>query len=86
MQLTLPELTAARGFLGQARMLVAGVHSLFFNVGEASTAARLNDIDGIGEGFTYPKLAIGLSTTRRGPCLAAGGVAAGSGTARSFTP
>ncbi len=46
MQLTLPELTAARGFLGQARMLVVGVHSLFFNIGEASTAARLNDIDG----------------------------------------
>ena len=46
MQLTLPELTAALGFLGQARMLVAGVHSLFFNIGEAITAATLNDIDG----------------------------------------
>ena len=43
MQLTLPELTAARGFLGQARMLVAGVHSLFFNIGEASTAARRDE-------------------------------------------
>lgn len=44
--LTLPELDTARSFLRQARMLVAGVRSLFFNIGDASTAARLNDIDG----------------------------------------
>ena len=44
MQLTLPELNAARSFLVQARMLVQGVSSLFFNVSDTATAARLNDI------------------------------------------
>ena len=53
MQLTAPELSAARSFLRQARMLVSGVRSLFFNVGDASTAARLNDIDGrLGDEIT----------------------------------
>jgi hypothetical protein len=45
MDLKLPELRAAGSFLRQARLLVSGVGSLFFNAGEKATAARLNDID-----------------------------------------
>jgi hypothetical protein len=45
MDLKLPELRAAGSFLQQARLLVSGVGSLFFNAGEKVTAARLNDID-----------------------------------------
>ena len=37
-------IVAARGFLRQADMLVAGVSSLFFNAGDGDTAARLNEI------------------------------------------
>jgi len=37
-------LKAARGFLRQADMLVAGVSSLIFNAGDGDTAARLNEI------------------------------------------
>ena len=46
MQLTAPELIAARDFLRQADMLVDGVRSLFFNIGNSAPAARLNDIEG----------------------------------------
>jgi hypothetical protein len=42
MQLTAPELIAARDFLRQADMLVDGVRSLFFNIGNSAPAARLN--------------------------------------------
>lgn len=44
--LTIPELNTAKSLLRQARALVAGVQSLFFNVGDAAAAARLKDIDG----------------------------------------
>ncbi len=43
MKLTLQELNTARGFLRQTHMLIAGVSSLFFNVGDGETSARLND-------------------------------------------
>ena len=46
MQLTAPELIAARDFLRQADMLVDGVRSLFFNIGNPAPAARLKDIEG----------------------------------------
>jgi len=46
MQLTARELIAARDFLRQADMLVDGVRSLFFNIGNSAPAARLNDIEG----------------------------------------
>lgn len=46
MQLTAPELIAARDFLRQADMLVDGVRSLFFNIGNSAPAARLKDIEG----------------------------------------
>ena len=40
------ELNAARDFLRQADMLVAGVRSLFLNMGDSTAAARLKDIEG----------------------------------------
>ncbi len=43
-KLTRRELKTARGFLRRAQMLVVHVSFLFFNAGEAGTAARLNDI------------------------------------------
>ena len=43
-QLTVSELMAARDFLRQADMLLAGVRTLFFNIGDFTTAARLGDI------------------------------------------
>jgi len=46
MQLTAPELIAARDLLCQADMLVDGVRSLFFNIGNSAPAARLKDIEG----------------------------------------
>ena len=46
MQLTAAELVAARDFLRQADMLVDGVRSLFFNIGNSAPAARLKDIEG----------------------------------------
>ena len=42
--LTASELTKVRHFLGNADMLVTGVKSLFFNIGDFATAARLKDI------------------------------------------
>ena len=44
--LTASELTKVRDFLRDADMLVTEVKSLFFNTGDAATAARLNDIQG----------------------------------------
>jgi hypothetical protein len=44
--LTASELTKVRGFLSDADMLVTEVKSLFFNTGDAATAARLKDIQG----------------------------------------
>ena len=44
--LTASELTRVRAFLGDADMLVTEVKSLFFNTGDAATAARLKDIQG----------------------------------------
>ena len=44
--LTASELTKVRHFLGDADMLVTDVKSLFFNTGDAATAARLKDIQG----------------------------------------
>ena len=46
MQLTAPELIAARDFLRQADMLVDGVRSLFFNIENSAPAPRLKDIEG----------------------------------------
>ena len=46
MQLTAPELIAARDFLRQADMLVDGVRSLFFTIGNSAPGARLKDIEG----------------------------------------
>ena len=43
---TTSELTKARDFLCEADMLVTEVKSLFFNTGDAATAARLKDIQG----------------------------------------
>ncbi len=43
---TAPELIAARDFLRQADMLVDGVRSLFFTIGNSAPAARLKDIEG----------------------------------------
>jgi len=40
------ELNAGRDFLRQADMLVAGVRSLFLNMGDSTAAARLKDIEG----------------------------------------
>ena len=40
------ELNAARDFVRQADMLVAGVRALFLNVGDSTAAARLKDIEG----------------------------------------
>ena len=40
------ELTKVRDFLCDADMLVTEVKSLFFNTGDAATAARLKDIQG----------------------------------------
>ena len=40
------ELNAARDFLRQADMLVAGVRSLFLNMGDSTAAARLKGIEG----------------------------------------
>jgi hypothetical protein len=44
MDLKLPELRAASSFLGQARLLVNGVGSLFFN-SDNDAAARMRDIE-----------------------------------------
>ena len=44
--LTASELTKVRDFLCDADMLVTEVKSLFFNTGDAATAARLKDIQG----------------------------------------
>ena len=44
--LTATELTKARDFLCDADILVTEVKSLFFNTGDAATAARLKDIQG----------------------------------------
>ena len=44
--LTASELTKVRAFLCDADMLVTEVKSLFFNTGDAATAARLKDIHG----------------------------------------
>jgi len=44
--LTASELTKVRDFLCDADMLVTEVKSLFFNTGNAATAARLKDIQG----------------------------------------
>ena len=44
--LTASELTKVRDFLRDADMLVTEVKSLFFNTGDAATAARLKDIQG----------------------------------------
>ena len=43
---TASKLTKARDFLREADMLVTEVKSLFFNTGDAATAARLKDIQG----------------------------------------
>jgi hypothetical protein len=40
------ELTKAREFLCEAHVLVTDVRSLFFNVDDFATAARLKDIQG----------------------------------------
>ena len=40
------ELTEARDFLFEADMFVADVKSLFFDIGNFATAARLKDIQG----------------------------------------
>ena len=40
------ELTEARDFLCEADMLVTEVRSLFFNIGNFATAARLKEIQG----------------------------------------
>jgi len=44
--LTASELTDARDFLAKADMLVTDVKSLFFDIGNFATAARLKDIQG----------------------------------------
>ena len=44
--LTASELTKVRDFLCDADILVTEVKSLFFNTGDAATAARLKDIQG----------------------------------------
>ena len=44
--LTASELTKVREFLRDADMLVTDVKSLFFNIGDFATAARLKDIQG----------------------------------------
>jgi hypothetical protein len=44
--LTASELKKVRDFLRDADMLVTEVKSLFFNTGDAATAARLKDIQG----------------------------------------
>ena len=44
--LTASELTRVRDFLCDADMLVTEVKSLFFNIGDPATAARLKDIQG----------------------------------------
>jgi hypothetical protein len=44
MDLKLPELRAASSFLRQARLLINGVGSLFFNV-DKDAAARMRDIE-----------------------------------------
>ena len=44
--LTASELTKVRDSLCDADMLVTEVKSLFFNTGDAATAARLKDIHG----------------------------------------
>ena len=44
--LTASELTKVREFLRNADMLVTDVKSLFFNIGDFATAARLKDIQG----------------------------------------
>jgi hypothetical protein len=43
---TASELTEARDFLFEADMFVAVVKSLFFDIGNFATAARLKDIQG----------------------------------------
>ena len=44
MQISLQELTTARGVLRQSHLLIAGVAGLFFGAGNSNTAARLNKI------------------------------------------
>jgi len=44
--LTASELTDARDFLAKADMLVTDVKSLFFDIGNFATSARLKDIQG----------------------------------------
>ncbi len=44
--LTASKLTKVRDFLCDADMLVTEVKSLFFNAGDAATAAQLKDIQG----------------------------------------
>lgn len=46
MQLTVPELTAARDALRQAEALVTGVRVIFRSAGKHATAARLKNISG----------------------------------------
>ena len=43
---TASELTKAHDFLFEADMFVTDVRSLFFNIGNFATAARLKDIQG----------------------------------------
>ena len=43
---TASELSAARDFLCEADILVTDVRSLFFDIGNFATAARLKDIEG----------------------------------------
>ena len=76
------ELNAARDFLRQADMLVAGVRSLFLNMGDSTAAARLKGIEGrlqdevqvlerlISEGNAERRASLAYSPAIRAPARA----------------
>jgi hypothetical protein len=67
--LTASELTKVRDFLRDADMLVTEVKSLFFNTGDAATAARLKDIQGrlADEIHAVERLIVASKPTARHP-------------------